>query len=245
MGLAYLSTLLSNWFGPDSVRSVLLGGTFFSEVVVAIAILAESKFDTCKGWIIAISMVAGISVGVYCTIALFTYDESISAEQQLKIADLDAQLVARTKELLAVRRLTADRTFTVEERKSVISALSAFSGQQAKIVVFPVNFESSFAADQIFSALSNAHWRVDPPEKLFKPPNGSLTQGIDIIPADDIPSLNAANALFEALKTTGVSGHEEPGKQSIPDMSLFDHSKPMVWVFVGDKPNPLLDWIKP
>jgi hypothetical protein len=69
--------------------------------------------------------------------------EGVSEAQQSKIVDLDTLLLARTKELLAVRRLTADRSFTVDERQSVIKSLSAFPGQQAKIVIFPVNFESS------------------------------------------------------------------------------------------------------
>jgi hypothetical protein len=93
--------------------------------------------------------------------------------------------------------------------------------------------------------MSNANWTVDPPERLFNPPNDILTEGLMIVPSSDSASLNVADALFEALKSTGLGGHESRGKQAIPEMNLFDHSKPMVWVFVGDKPTPLLDWIKP
>ena len=91
----------------------------------------------------------------------------------------------------------------------------------------------------------NARWVVDPPEKLSKPPNDMLTQGVTIIPSEDIGSENAADTLFKALNSTGIGANEARGKQSIPEMNLFDHSKPLVWVFVGDKPTPLLEFIKP
>jgi hypothetical protein len=246
--LAYFSSL-NNGELDESYHIWFFLFAVAGSVLVAVGILLESDWPISRMkireiWGITL-VILGVVIEASFTFALLTFDEGISRKQEAKIADLDTQLIARTKELLAVRKLTADRSFTGGERKSVIEALSPFSGQQAKIVIFPVNFESSFAANQILTALAAAHWVVDPPEKLFVPPQGMLAQGVLIVPSSDIGSLNAADALFNALKLTGFKGTEASGKQSMPEMNLFDHSKPLVWVFVGDKPTPLLDWIAP
>ena len=71
MNLIYFSNLLSIWFGPESVRPILLGGTFISELTVAGAILAEFEFKTCKDWVIAISLTVGVCLGVFFTLVLY------------------------------------------------------------------------------------------------------------------------------------------------------------------------------
>jgi hypothetical protein len=216
----------------ENARGALSWSLIFSTAIVFIGVILEndtfSKYLQQTGWKI---LLVGLALEVVISAELWGVDTGISS-------------ILRS-ELIEVRSLTADRSLTPEERKSVIEALSAFPGQQSKVVIFPVNFESSFAADEIYGAMLNARWVVDPPEKLSKPPNDLLAQGVLIIPSDDSASLNAANKLFDALKSTGFSPLENRGKQPIPERNLFDHSKPLVWVLVGDKAAPLLDWVKP
>jgi hypothetical protein len=162
----------------------------------------------------------------------------------LEILELGKRLDARTKELLDVRKLTSDRSLTPDEQKSLTSALSAFPGQPAKIVIFPNTFEGTLIGGQIYGAMLNAKWKVDFPERLVSPPNDLLVQGSMIDASDDEASRKAAEALFEALKATGVPSSRMPigGRRLRP--LQFDPSQPIVWMLIGDKPAPILDWIK-
>lgn len=239
-------SFLAGDLDSSSVHFWLLSSSFIAEIAVGIGILLESKFETRKERAAAALVMGGIVAGFAATFMLFVFDEAISRRQQSKIAELDTQLVARTKELLEVRKLTADRSLTLEDKKSLAASLSTFRDQPAKIVIFPVNFESVFIAHELYGAMLNAHWAVSPPEMLLRPQNDILTQGLLIERSDDDASTKAANRLFETLKSIGVSVvGPSSGRVSIPEMNLFDHSKPLVWVLVGDKPTPLLDWIKP
>jgi hypothetical protein len=136
MGLTYFSALLSGWFGPDSVRPIFLAGTFISEIAVAVAILAESKFTTLKDWSIAVLMVVGICLGVFFTLALFTYDESISSAQQSTISKQQSTIIGLDKALLNEQRITSRERMVLawlvravaprdvsEERSALVEAL--------------------------------------------------------------------------------------------------------------------------
>jgi hypothetical protein len=218
-------------------------------MLVAIGILLEadwpiSRMKIRERWGITL-VIVGVVIEASFTFALLTFDEGVSRKQQSKIADIGTQLVARTEELIEVRKLTADRNLTLEEKKSSAKSLSAFRDQPAKIVIFPVNFESVFITHEIYGVILDAHWEISPPETLLRPPNDILIQGLLIESSDDRASTSAADALLEALKSIGVSAIEARGRHSIPEEKLFDHSTPLVWVLVGDKPTPLLEFIKP
>jgi hypothetical protein len=146
-------------------------------------------------------------------------------------------------ELLEVRQRTADRDITPDEMKVVTAKLTKFSGQPAKIVVFPVNFESVWIAGTIYGILLDAHWNVAFPERLTLPPgNGFLVQGIFIGRSNDDVSKEAANALRGALNLTVAKAN---GSSDNFTISAFDSTKPLVWIFVGDKPTPLHSWVTP
>jgi hypothetical protein len=162
--LTYASKIGSGELSAGWPHFWLLSISVLASFMVGAGILLErpeySAFHKIAFWLV----IVGIAVEACCTIFLFVFDEGISNAQQSKIADLDTQLIARTKELLAVRRQTADRSLSDEEQKSLTNALSPFSGQAAKIVLFPVNFETNWISGQIYGAMLNAHWRVSPPE---------------------------------------------------------------------------------
>ena len=204
---SYISTFFSGSVDPFWPHFILLGCAIIGGIAVGLGIIMESE----KWSLATILVVIGVATEAVFTIMLFLFDEGISSAQQSKITDLDTQLVARTKELLEVRKLTADRNLSKKEGQSLTELLSSFAGQQAKIVIFPVNFEASFVADEIYGAMLNARWVVDPPEKLSKPPNDMLTQGVTIIPSEDIGSENAADTLFKALNSTGIGANEARG----------------------------------
>jgi hypothetical protein len=94
----------------------------------------------------------------------------------------------------------------------------------------------------IYGILLNAHWSISFPEYLEKPPNNFLVQGGWIESSNDDASQNAADALFDALKSTAVGMGRAKGKFS---QVQFDSTKPLVWIFIGDKPTPLRSWITP
>jgi hypothetical protein len=132
--------------------------------------------------------------------------------------------------------------------KKASDALSKFSGQPAKIVVFPVNFESNWIAGEVYGILLNAHWTVPFPEKLAAPPgNGFMVQGIWIDRSNDDASKEAAVALRQALNSTvsQASGAPNDGNSLAAMAGAFDAAKPLVWILVGDKPTPLQSWVKP
>jgi hypothetical protein len=239
---ATFSAFWLDHLGSDWTHALFLVGTFIAEVAVGAGIIIESpKNKTCKDWLAIVLVVGGVSLSVLFTLALFMFDEGISSSQQSNIIDLETRLDARTKELLEVRKLTADRSLTQDEQKSLTKMLSVFPGQPAKIVIFPVTFEGKWIAGQIYGAMLKAQWKVASPERPIRPPNDFMVQGSVIDASDYDVSQRAADALYEALKSTGVpSGKMGNGPRTLQ----FDRSQPLVWMLIGDKPIPILDWIK-
>ena len=177
-------------------------------------------------------MIVGVVIEALCTVSLFIFDEGISRAQQSKIIALETQL-------LEVSQRTADRDITPYEMNTLSKKLALFPGQPAKIVVFPVNFESVAIAMKVWGVLLNAHWAAPPPERLLAPPHDLLTQGILVEYSDDEGSRKAADALVNGLTSmTNRSRGKYPKDQ-------FDPTKPLVWIFVGDRPTPLRSWVTP
>jgi hypothetical protein len=152
------------------------------------------------------------------------------------------------KERLArveLERRTSVRALVPEELKRVEEAVAKFAGQRAEVVVFPVTFESSWIAGTIQGILSNAKWDVTWPITLLPaPPNGFLVQGVHIQPTPDAGSKAAAHALHEALKTTVAGGSLSPDFGQINAAKVASGGKPLVWIFVGDRPTPLSTWVQ-
>jgi hypothetical protein len=137
----------------------------------------------------------------------------------------------------------AIRDITPEEMNEASSKLLKFSGQPARIVIFPVNFEANWIATGVHGLLQDAHWKVSFPDRLKEPPaNGLLVQGIFIDCSNDEGSREAATALHKALNSTlGVS---QVCNGRTLESGAFDRTKPLVWIFIGDKPTPLRRWIE-
>jgi hypothetical protein len=107
---------------------------------------------------------------------------------------LNYQGAIKLKQEIAIRDVTPD------EMKEASSSLTKFTGQPARIVVFPVNFEAVWIADKVYGILLDAHWDVQFPERLSSPPGkGLMVQGIFIDCSNDNASKEAANALRAAL----------------------------------------------
>jgi hypothetical protein len=235
--LAYSSAVWAGDEDPVWPHLVLIPGSVLAGTSVGAGIVFERpKYSTAVHRVAFWLVVVGVAVESVVTVLLFVVDERISNA-------LETRLNARTEELLTVRKLTADRSLTPDEQKSLTTALSAFPGQAGKIVIFPVNFETVWLADQIWGAMLHAKWEIDPPERLLTPPN-MLVLGSFIDASDDDASQRAAAALFEALKSTGVPAGGKMGKGVRARPLQFDPTKPLVWMLIGDKPLPILDWVK-
>jgi hypothetical protein len=149
---------------------------------------------------------------------------------------------ANRQDAITLRQDVAIRDITPEDMKQTSSGLAKFSGQPAKIVIFPVNFETSWIADKVYGILLDAHWEVSFPERLREPPGkGTLVQGIFIDCSNDDASREAATALRAALNST--IGTSQVCNAGSFDSGAFDRTKPLVWIFVGDKPTPPRSWI--
>ena len=102
----------------------------------------------------------------------------------------------------------AIRDLALKERGLISSQLSVFAGQNAEIVVFPVNFETVWAASELDGILRDARWKLPPvpPVQLASAPNGLMFMGLGIRSTNDRPSSTARSALFEVLKETPLRG---------------------------------------
>jgi hypothetical protein len=156
----------------------------------------------------------------------------------------DSIIITQQARILALQQQTSNRALSPDDIKQLSDRLASFAGQPAKIVVFPVNFESAWIADQVYGILLNAHWKVQFPERLATAPGeGFMVQGMFIDRSNDDPSAQAADALREALNSRVSTAS---GSGSAAGMSkAFDPATPLVWILVGDKPSPLRTWITP
>jgi hypothetical protein len=162
---------------------------------------------------------------------------ALSAICTLAIFWLNRQDAIRFKQEVAMRDISPN------EMKEASSKLAKFSPQPARIVVFPVNFESGWIADKVHGILLDAHWDLQFPDRLSAPPGkGLLVQGIFIDCSRDDASKEAATALRAALDSI-VGPAQAPCVAGNFDSGAFDRNKPLVWIFIGDKPTPLRTWV--
>jgi hypothetical protein len=147
----------------------------------------------------------------------------------------------QSNEIITLRRLTAMRDISPDEMKRASEALSKFSGQPAKIVVFPVNFESVWIASKVYGILLDAHWQVPYPDRLQAAPGkGFMIQGIFVDHSSDDASRQAADAARIELNLTVA----QTGGAPSPNVSTaLDPNEPLVWIMIGDRPAPLSSWI--
>jgi hypothetical protein len=219
----------------DSLRTHawLVGIIAVAEISLGAGIWLESpKHKTLREWIGVLLVLGGCLLSVIATVGLLIFDEGISRSQN--------------DEIIGLRKLTATRDITLDDVKRASAKLAQYSGQPAKIVVFPVNFESDWIASRVYEILSGAHWKLTPPERLSAPPGngGFMVSGIWVDHSDDQGSLQAADDLRDVLNSTiAVAGGRRVGPGVVP--GTFDPSSPIVWIFVGDKPAPLSSWVAP
>jgi hypothetical protein len=105
--------------------------------------------------------------------------------------------------------------------------------------------ETNWIAGKVYGILLNAYWRVSFPEKLSAPAGKDfIVQGIFIDCSNDDASKEAAISLRLALNpAVGVSSAPCIKGSTNFDNGAFDQNKPLVWVYVGDKPTPLRSWV--
>ena len=236
-----LTYFAAMWLGeadPLWPHVVLLSVSILAAFVVGAGILLESpKYSTSLHKLATWLVLGGIAIELLCTVLLFVFDERISARQ-------DSVIISQQSRILALQQQTSNCSLSAEDSRQLSTQLARFSGQPAKIVVFPVNFESVWIADQVYGILLNAHWKVEFPERSPSPPgDGFMVQGIFIDRSSDNASAEAANALREALNSNVSMAS---GSGSAAGMShAFETTKPLVWVLVGDKPSPLRSWVAP
>jgi hypothetical protein len=203
MSLTYFSNVLSEWFGPDWTRTILLAGTFLSEAAVAIGILLESKFKTRRDWTAAILVIGGVCAGVFFTLVLFANDEEISSAQQSTISDQQLKIIALNKEI-APRRLSDD------QQKQLGQWLSPFSGKTVRVSSYALDFEAAFLGQQIIQSLRLAG--INPISALLcEAPVGSIVLAIHVTGAD--PAL--VSALLKHLPTVDLISSPDPVPPSI------------------------------
>jgi hypothetical protein len=158
-----MSGFFSGSFDPSWPHAVLLTAAIVASFAVAAGIVMENP-----KWSLANALVVGgVAIEAVCTLLLFGFDEGISSAQQSKIIALQTRL-------LEVAQRTANRHITPEESKAMSDKLMEFSGQPARIVIFPVNFETVGIGMDIWGVLLNAHWSVPAPDRLSTPPHDFL-----------------------------------------------------------------------
>jgi hypothetical protein len=206
MSLTYFSKLLSEWFGPDWTRTILLGGTFLSEAGVAIGILLESKFKTRRDWAAAILVVGGVCAGVFFTLVLFANDEEISSAQQDTISVQQSKIIALEKKV-------TPRLITDNDAANLVENVRPFSGT-------PFTVESAPAAEigfvnRVIVLLQKAGWKEHSySESIVSLPPGDIGNATDQISGVDVrinasrladfrnPAEAFAVALTQALKAS-------------------------------------------
>ena len=156
--LTYVSRFLSGELEPFWPHVTLLSLAVLASIAVGGGIIFERpKYPPSVHRVAFWLVVGGIAVEAVCTIFLFVFDEGISNAQQ-------STILAQNKEIIDLRKLTAVRDITLDDVKRTSAELAKYSGQPAKIVVFPVNFESNWIAGRLYEILLGAHWKVMPPE---------------------------------------------------------------------------------
>lgn len=227
--------ILSAFEAMDWAHTLLIGGCVIGGVLVGVGIIKEAE----KWSFPVILVLIGVILEAIFMIALFVYDENITHEQQ-------SVILTQNKEIIGLRKLTAARDITLDDVKRASAKLVKYSCQPAKIVVFPVNFESDWIAGRVYEILLDAHWKLMPPERLSAAPGngGFMVSGIWVDHSDDQKSLEAADDLRNVLNSTiAVTGGRREGPGVVP--GTFDPTSPIVWIFVGDKPVPLSSWVTP
>jgi hypothetical protein len=226
--LAYLDRVSLDQLEDARIVLFVLYAVATIGVVLGVYLEKETFVSRTKhfGWQL---LIVSLASELFFAVTIFSIDSEIS--NRLRAA------------LLEVRQQAAIRDITPDEMKEIASKLDKFSGQPAQIVVFPVNFESVWIAGKIYGILLDAHWSVPYPERLSAPPgNGFMVQGIFVDRSNDLVSKEAATALRGALNSTvarvSAASDNFPGR-------AFDPTKPLVWIFVGDKPTPLHSWVTP
>jgi hypothetical protein len=135
----------------DPVHAALLGGAIVASFIVAVGIVMESH----KFWALATLLVlGGVSAEAVLTISLFMYDEGISREQQSTIE-------AQNREIIALQKKIASRSFTDGDVRAFSDKLKPFSGTFVDVYIFPAGTPDTVPlGSAIASALTAASWNV-------------------------------------------------------------------------------------
>jgi hypothetical protein len=100
-----------------------------------------------------------------------------------------------------IKQWIALRDLTPAQISEASTKVATFSGQPARIVIFPVNFETNWMAGNIWGILLEARWNVPSIEWLTAPPGkGLMVQGAAVDCSKDDASKKAGRALSEALR---------------------------------------------
>jgi hypothetical protein len=239
MSLVYFSNLVAKWLGDDAVHPTLLSGTFVAEAAVAVGILLESKFKTCKDWASAILVVGGVCLGVFFTLVLFAYDEDISAGQKLEIAQLKvqaAQLNERAKEAeraaaeaeLQSAKLKAPRTIRPEQAIALIEKLRPYAGKKFWIITQTTKDSIWSEQDNLAKQLSDiflaASWIKDSHPYVDPTKEESATEGV----SDRGCLISSSDDSFGLLVATILKGAADieclhtPSAGMAPDFAIVE-----------------------
>jgi len=170
--------------------------------------------------------------------------EANDANERAAVANQSAAEANRTAEQERLERIQLEekvawRTFTKEQRHSVIRSMSAFAGQLADCSFLTGDMEAFSFSSEIASALRAAKWQVVPPNpNIFErkettlPTTASPIQnidfGVEVKSTPDRKALTAARAAAQELERLGF----DASFKSTPQRP----QPPQVWIVVDHRP---------
>jgi hypothetical protein len=194
------------------VHMYLLAGDVLATWVVAAGILWEhGPADVRK---VADRLVIwGVVAETLCSVALFTFDEGISAAQQSKIIALETQLAPRFLD------------------KTQFDAIQSVKGKVKSVYVMPeASVEPQFLAYSLINALQYADVDVT----ILRSPQGMYGTGIEIwYPDEEYANGHVEKqALTKALFDAGLNPGSGNLKYMLPELPM-PRDTPVI--FVGEK----------
>ena len=198
--------------------------------ILSLSVEAWNSFaQHASVWLVAATFAAGL-------LALQT-GKTINRRQANRIAKLEGETATANKRAAVLQASIAPRRLSSDNRHSLVSALSSFSGQPTSLWYGAGNKESEVFVREIGSALNASGWQVFAPAALVslagsgRPFNSDseLKTGVELAGTRDQQSLNAANALAAELIKMGFD-------VSLP-VKFNEQEGSMVWIAVEARPE--------
>jgi hypothetical protein len=165
------------------------------------------------------------------------------AEAQVASANATAQeAIARTKagevERLKLQAIVSPRSLSLEQQRSVASALTSFAGRRVTVATYSLDAERAILGKQIAAALGAAKINVDDRTASLMPLGGfSLGVHVSESEADLVAAISLALASIGRLAVAPPNSTQTGGAS----IGVGDSSSAPVSILVGVKPVAMVE----